>query len=178
MGQVERAAPAAALAELKAFLRIEDEGEDALLAGLLRAATETIEAMLGLMLFEREVEERGTVRDGCLLLRAEPARTLVRAELLERGQVVRTLESGEAELVPGAHEVGRIVCRGLEDGAQLLLRLRAGMATDWNMVPEILRLCVVRAAAHFHAHRDSAEDAGLPPAVGRMLAPWRARRLV
>jgi uncharacterized phiE125 gp8 family phage protein len=178
MAMVERAAPAAALAELKVFLRIEDEREDALLAGLLRAATETIEAMLGLMLFEREVEERGTVSGGCLLLRAEPARSLVRADLLEHGQVVRELESGEAALVLGAHEVGRLVCAGLDDGAQLLVRLRAGLATDWNMVPEILRLCVVRAAAHFHAHRDSAEDGGLPPAVGRMLAPWRARRLL
>lgn len=178
MARVERTAPAAALAELKAFLRIEDEREDALLAGLLRAATETVEAMLGLVLFEREVEERGTVRGGGMQLRSEPARTLVRADLLETDGAVRSLAGDEAVLVQGAHETGRIACAGVPDGAVLSVRLRAGLAADWNMVPEVLRLSVVRAAAHFHAHRDAGDDAGLPPAVGRLLAPWRARRLL
>ena len=78
----EKVPPAVALGELKAFLRIEDSAEDALLAGLLRAATETVEAMLGLLLFERDVEERGVVRNGKLALTAEPAALFARSFLM------------------------------------------------------------------------------------------------
>lgn len=174
MRRVESGAPAAALAELKAYLRIEDAREDALLAGLLRAATETVEAMLGVLLFEREVEERGPLKDGGLTLTGEPARSLVSV----------TLESADGfeTAVPGTFEVtrdgvGRVQVAGEGPGAVVKVRYRAGMGADWNWVPEVLRLAVLRAAAHFHAHRDGADDGGLPPAVRRMLAPWRSRRV-
>jgi uncharacterized phiE125 gp8 family phage protein len=172
MRVVETGAPGAALAELKAYLRIEDAREDALLAGLLRAATETVEAMLGVLLFEREVEERGPLKDGGLTLTGEPARSLE--------SVVLVSADGSETLVPGKLEVsrdgvGRVLVEG--PGGTVKVRYRAGMGADWNWVPEVLRLAVLRAAAHFHAHRDGADDAGLPPAVRRMLAPWRARRV-
>jgi uncharacterized phiE125 gp8 family phage protein len=175
MRAVETGAPAAALAELKAYLRIEDAREDALLAALLRAATETVEAMLGVLLFEREVVERGVVAAGAVALSAEPARSLVAAALV-------AADGGETALAGARFEVsrdgvGRLLVSGLDEGAQVSVRYRAGMGADWNWVPEVLRLAVLRAAAHFHAYRDAADDAGLPPAVRRMLAPWRVRRV-
>ena len=177
MAGIEKAPPAAALAELKAYLRIEDNGEDALLSALLRAATETVEAMLGLLLFEREVVERGDVRGGVLGLAAEPARSLVGAEAVAIDGTSRTLGAGEAQFRVGRYGEGRLEVSGLPDCQQLLVRYRAGMASDWNWVPEVLRLSVIRAAAHFHSHRDAPDDPGIPPAVRRMLSPWRARRV-
>lgn len=177
MRTTEKVPPAAALAELKAYLRIEDGREDALLAGLLRAATETVEAMLGVLLFERQVEERGCLVGGRLALSAEPARELVSASVPAAGGGEILLASGEAVLTVSRHGVGSVQVPGLGEGAELVVRYRAGTASSWNWVPEVLRLSVVRAAAHFHAHRDAADDAGLPPAVKRMLAPWRSRRL-
>ncbi|MGL6043737.1 MAG: hypothetical protein ACRC1J_07415, partial [Sandaracinobacteroides sp.] len=78
---------------------------------------------------------------------------------------------------PGSNGIGRVEVQGLCDGSELIVRYRAGMGADWNWVPEVLRLSVIRAAAHFHTHRDSPDDPGVPPAVRRMLGPWRTRRL-
>ncbi|TPE58515.1 hypothetical protein FJQ54_15730 [Sandaracinobacter neustonicus] len=177
MPSIEKTPPAAALAELKAYLRIEDSGEDALLSQLLRAATETVEAMLGLLLFEREVEERGEVRDGALRLVAEPARSLVSAEAVAADGTGRVLAAGEGQFRVGRYGEGRLDVPAFPDCQQLVVRYRAGMASDWNWVPEVLRLSVIRAAAHFHAHRDAPDEPGVPPAVRRMLTPWRARRI-
>jgi uncharacterized phiE125 gp8 family phage protein len=174
---IEKAPPAAALGELKDFLRIEDSREDALLAGLLRAATETVEAMLGLLLFEREVEERGTARDGVLALRAEPARTLIEARAELSDGSLRLLSAAEASLKLDGRGCGQLALAGVSDGTVLVVRYRAGMATDWNWVPEALRLAVIRVASHFFSHRDAADDAGIPPAVRRMISPWRTRRM-
>ncbi len=176
MRVVETGAPAAALSELKAYLRIEDGREDALLAGLLRAATETVEAMLGVLLFEREVTERGPLRGGELSLTAEPARSLVSVALAE-SDGTESPYTGQASFEVSREGVGRVLVPGQPDGRTVTVRYRAGMGADWNWVPEVLRLAVLRAAAHFHAHRDGADDSGLPPAVRRMLAPWRARRM-
>jgi uncharacterized phiE125 gp8 family phage protein len=174
---IEKAPPAAALGELKLFLRIEDSREDALLAGLLRAATETVEAMLGLLLFEREVEERGIARSGSLVLTAEPARTLVLARLELADGTQRTLGALEASLRTDAHGCGQLTLQGVSDGTDVVVRYRAGMASDWNWVPESLRLAVIRVASHFFSHRDAPDDPGIPPSVRRMISPWRARRL-
>jgi uncharacterized phiE125 gp8 family phage protein len=177
MLKIEKAPPAAALGELKAFLRIEDSREDALLAGLLRAATETVEAMLGLLLFEREVEERGAARAGAFALTAEPARTLLEASAELADGSVRPLSALEASLKLDGNGCGQLALAGVADGTALVVRYRAGMATDWNWVPEALRLAVIRVASHFFSHRDAADDAGIPPAVRRLISPWRTRRM-
>lgn len=177
MQTIEKAPPGAALGELKAFLRVEDSREDALLAGLLRAATETVEAMLGLLLFERDVEERGCAEGGAFALTAEPARILVdvRVELADGS--LRLLSALEASLKLDGNGCGKLALAGVADGTALVVRYRAGMATDWNWVPETLRLAVIRVASHFFSHRDGADDGGIPPAVRRMISPWRTRRM-
>lgn len=177
MAKVESAPPGAALAELKQYLRIEDAREDALLSGLLRAATETVEAMLGVLLFERAVEEKAIVRGGMVALVAEPARSLVGVDSVGADGEPSPVALAQTVFSPSASGVGRVQLAGIGDGTEVIVRYRAGMGADWNWVPEVLRLSVIRAAAHFHAHRDSPDDPGIPPAVRRMLGPWRARRL-
>lgn len=175
---IETTPPAAALAELKAFLRIESGQEDALLAGLLRAATETVEAMLGVLLIEREVEERGIIAAGRMKLTAEPARTLVEASRVDEAGEAVAVAGDRLRLQPGRHGGASLLVEGARDGEEIIVRYRAGTAANWNWVPEVLRLSVIRAAAHFHARRDAADDPGVPPAVRRMLAPWRSRRVL
>lgn len=162
--------PAVLLAELKAYLRIEDEEEDALLTWLLRAATEAVEAWLGWLLIERDVEEWRVVRQGSIDLGASPVRALLEAES-EDG-------TGEGALRVSRFGVGLVAMSGVADGASVRVKYRAGLAQDWNGLPEPVRLGVLRAAAHFHAHRDAGADGGLPPAVARLVGPWRARRML
>jgi uncharacterized phiE125 gp8 family phage protein len=177
MVATDRAPPAAALEELKAFLRIETSLEDALLTGFLRAATEAVEAMLGLILFERGVTERGLLSEGGMRLAVGPMRSLVSVETVGTDGTLSAAPDDAARLLIGTHGEGRIDAPQLPEEAGVQVRYRAGWATDWNGVPEVLRLCVIRTAAHFHAHRDSPDGAGVPPAVLRMLGPWRTRRI-
>lgn len=73
-----KAEPAVSIDVLKAHLRLENDAEDALLAGWLRAATEVVENETGMLLLERAVVEtvavgNGSVRVTCRLLRTVEA---------------------------------------------------------------------------------------------------------
>lgn len=178
MAAGEKAPPAAAVAELKAFLRIEGDEEDALLAAFLRAATEAVEASLGRVLIARAVVERRRVRAGAVALGVEPVLALEGVSLPGADGELGMLEPGRALLELSAHGRGRVGLSGIADGVEVEASYRAGMAEDWNGLPELLRLAVLRAAAHVHRVRDAPDDPGLPVAVARMLAPWRARRML
>ena len=100
---------------------------------------------------------------------------MARAEFSDGTQ--RALEPSEASLRIDGHGVGQLCLQGLSDGTDIVVRYRAGMANDWNWVPESLRLSVIRVASHFFNNRDAPDDPGIPPSVRRMISPWRARRM-
>jgi uncharacterized phiE125 gp8 family phage protein len=163
--------PAVLLEELKAWLRLEEPEEDALLAWLVRAATEAVEAELGRWLVARVATERRLVRDGSVRLRHGPVTGPVTAALADGGTLLTVT------LVTGAQGQGTALFDGVADGAAVDLSYVAGMGVDWTGMPETARLAVVRTAAHFFQHRDAIEDGGLPAAAMRLLAPLRVRRL-
>lgn len=169
---VEKAVAGAAIAELKAHLRVEDGAEDALLAGWLRAATEAAELELGQLLIEREVEEVTAVRCGAARPTLAPVRSVGGVDTLDAAGAWVAVAGFALKRSPA-----RVVVGGVMDGAELRLRYRAGIGTDWNGLPEMVRQAVIRLAAHFYAHRDSAGVPAVPPAVRQLLAPLRARRL-
>lgn len=172
-----KAGTVAPIEELKAFLRIEDSGEDALLAGLLRAATEAVEAWLGWQLMAREVSERSCVKDSMIRLTATPVQSVSRVSLLHIEGTEEILPAGNWALDVSRFGAATVALTGVQEGQKVLAYYLAGLADDWNGLPEPVRLGVLRAAAHFHAHRDGAADAGLPPAVARLVSPWRVKRL-
>lgn len=171
-----KAPPAAALDEMKAYLRVDTSEEEPLLAALLRSATETVEAMMGVLLVERDVEERAAVRQGEVVLGTEPVRSLGSVHVVAADGGEQLLEPGLAALELSRGGAGKVRL-GLADGEAVVIRYRAGMATHWSWLPEVLRLAVLRAAAHFYANRDSRDESGLPLAVKKMVAPWRRRRM-
>lgn len=170
------AAPVVPIVELRTYLRIETDAEDAVLAGLIRAATSMVEAWLGRLLVERSVTERFDDPAGALRLSAGPVAAVSAVTLTPPGGDDGPLAEGDWRLVrqrDGAAEIRLL--RGIE-GA-LTVSYRAGMAADWNGLPEALRLAVMRAAGHLHLNRDGADDSGLPLAVRQLLAPWRRLRI-
>jgi uncharacterized phiE125 gp8 family phage protein len=167
-----RAPQAAALDELKAYLRLETADEDALLQGFLRSATAVAEAFTGQMFLARDLVDR--VEEGVrqVVLRGRP--------LINIQAISRQTADGDEPLALGEWHVDRmpsgraaVMLRGPAE-APLTVRYRAGMADDWNGLAEPLRFSVVRVAAHSFAHRDRADDPGYPPLVWQLLAPWRA----
>lgn len=161
----------AALAEAKAFMRIDGMNEDTVLAGIIGSVCGLCEAFIGQMLIARGVVET---------LAATGAWTrLGRTPVINVTQVSETI-GGMAVVVPGA-EIdidaagdGWVRHGGtyVADGLQLVVAYRAGLAADWASVPAALRGGIVRLAAHLYAHRD-ADGACPPAAVAALWGPFR-----
>jgi uncharacterized phiE125 gp8 family phage protein len=165
------------LPELKAYLRIDGDLEDAVLAALLRATVGQVEAWIGAPLIYREVRQAGVAVGGRLRLWHEPVAGVMEVSMI-------AADGTEVPVAAGSWSVERVAAGPVElslaDGSSgpIAVRYCAGLGVDWNGVPEAIRLAVMRAAAHAFANRDGGEDAGLPGAARQLLAPFRRTRLV
>jgi hypothetical protein len=158
------------LAECKAALRLERDDEDGLIAGHIRTAMALCEAFTGQWLIEREGEQRLA---GDLVWQRLLVAPVVQVSGVFAGPTA--LAAGwEAEV--SADGSGWVRLTQAPPGP-VAARFRAGLAPDWNGVPEPLRAGIVRLVSHFYSHRDAA-DAGPPPAaVAALWRPWRRMAL-
>jgi uncharacterized phiE125 gp8 family phage protein len=169
---IETGSMAVSIAECKAYLRLDRDNEDALIAGFIRTAMGLCEAFTGQWLIIREAEQRLAETAEWQRLSARPVVAIIGV-------------SGSNGALPGtAYETDIDVDGGgwvrlLEPAGVTapVVRFRAGMGVDWNGVPEALRQGLIRLVVHLFTHRD-APDAGAPPAaVAAMWRPWRRVRL-
>lgn len=164
--ELEKGGLAVSLAECKAYLRLERDDEDAVLAGMVRTAMALCEAFVGEWLLIREGEQRLEPRVEWQRLAVQPVRTVVE---VRDGDTVLPVDGWAAHADAG----GTVWVRLAALGTAPVVRFRAGMAADWNGIPEALRHGIVRLAVHLFTHRDAA-DAGPPPAaVAALWRPWR-----
>lgn len=164
--------------QLRAYLRIEGSDEDALLAGLLRSATELCEAFTRLALVEREVEETLPARAAWTRLGQAPVRAILAVSRIDPSGAATTPMAGEdysIDIDAGGDGWVRVLRSG--GGGRVLVRYRAGQAADWNGIAEPLRQGIVRMAAHLYTHRDDASGGPPPAAVTALWLPWRRLRL-
>lgn len=162
-----------ALAELKSFLRISVSDEDALLAGLVRAAADLCEVFIGRALIERSVEEVAAAATVRIRLGAGPVRAIDNVASLDEAGTAALLgaEDFTAEIDAGGE--GGVTLRGATAARRLRITYRVGMATDWNGVPEMLRHGIIRLAAQYYLRRGETKDAEVPAAVTALWRPWR-----
>lgn len=157
---------AVSLGEVKAYLRIDGAEEDALLAGLVRSACALCEAFTGQVLIA-EARSQTIAADGQWhRLSATPVRSFEGAFVGADAAAFDSLTdaSGDGWVRVSGSTAARVV-------------VEAGLADDWNGVPEPLRQGIVRLTAHLYANRDAAGDAGPPAAVAALWRPWRRMRL-
>jgi uncharacterized phiE125 gp8 family phage protein len=160
--------PAVSLPELKSLLRIEHDIEDALLAALLRTATEAAEAFLGTVQLQRGFEQRWTLdaASRVKLLRG-PMVTLISV-------VVNAVVLAAPDYVLTTDAQGEKWLDVLSVGSgEATVQFVAGMATDWNGIPEAVRFGIMRHAAHLYANRDNDMAVAIPSAVLALWQPWR-----
>ena len=163
-----------ALAEVKAYLRVDGAGEDAAIAGLVSAAAAVCEAFGGVTLLAREFDE--TLNGGPAWMRL--ARTPVRS--------IMAVSDAEGSLLPieafatdidadGDGWVRRLAVADLVGAAsaRMRVRYRAGLSETWGGLPAPLRQGVVRLASHLYVNRDGAGDVVPPAAVTALWRPYR-----
>jgi uncharacterized phiE125 gp8 family phage protein len=175
--QDSKAAAPVSLAEVKSFLRIGNSDEDALLAGLVRTATELCEAFTGLVLIEREMTEVIPASSAWTRLSPTPVRAIQTVAKVGDGGAQTALAAGSFAMDIDSNGDGWIRVIEVTPCGRLSVALIAGLASDWNGVPEALRQGIVRLVGHLHAHRDAAADVGPPFAVTALWRPWRRMRL-
>jgi uncharacterized phiE125 gp8 family phage protein len=172
------ALPPAALAELKEWLGISAAQDDAPLTALLRAALAACEGFTGLMPIEALVEEVLPASGVWQMLFTRPVRTIVALDTIAadgtRSALPNTAYTAEIDADGG----GRVMVPSPGEARRIAVRFTAGVAPDWDSLPEALRHGMLRLAAHQHRERDSAGAAPFPPAaVAALWRPWRRMRL-
>lgn len=167
----------AMLDEVKAYLRLENDEEDAPLGAIIIAAIAHGEGYLNQMLITRTVRQTLPVSDRWQKLGASPVASVTAVLGLPA-------EGAAFPLLTGAYAVdidssGDGWVRTLQPGSagRIEVTYHAGLAAQWSGLPEAIRLGLLRLVGHFYAHRDAAGDAGPPAAVAALLRPWRRMRL-
>ncbi|WP_324262153.1 hypothetical protein U4960_03110 [Altererythrobacter sp. H2] len=168
---------AAALAELKDWLGIRTPAEDALLGRLLASALEACEAFTGTMPLIQGCAEVLPVRAEWQRLSTRPVSAITQAIGLPAEGSAFPLAGDAFELEIEADGTGLV--RVFRPGAagRIDVRYIAGLASQWNGLPDALRHGALRLAAHLYRNRDSGTDAALPAAVAALWRPWRVVRL-
>jgi len=182
------AGPAAeplSFAEAKAFLRIDHDAEDALVASLVTAARATVEALTRRALIDQEWR---IVRDawpasGLLVVPVNPLRAVTGAHVLDAAgdevAVPPEVLLADASRLPAVIRVERGAApqpgRPL---AGIAIDVTAGHGPTAADVPAPLIEAVRLVLAHFYEHRDvPGPGAAFPAALDTLVAPFRVTRL-
>jgi uncharacterized phiE125 gp8 family phage protein len=159
------------LAEAQAFARVETGDEEALLAALIRTASNLCEAFLGQVVIERGFTEQLSASHEWQRLDTAPVRSIdgvaVDGVPLDAGAYATDIDAsgrGWVRLAAG-RSYGVMQVSG-----------SAGMASGQNDAPEAVRHGVLRLVTHLFAARDG--DGGeIPAAVSALWRPYRRMRL-
>lgn len=163
------------LGEAQAYVRIETGEEEALLAGMMRAASAICEQFIGQWLMQRSFAQRLAPNGEWQRLGVTPVASISGVEAVA--------DNGTKSLLPASDYAVDIDASGdgwvrvqTSSAKWIDVSGTAGMAAGRNDLPEPLRFGLVRLVAHLFAHRDG--DAGEPPAaVSALWRPYRRIRL-
>lgn len=170
-----------ALAEFKSWLGISRPNEDDLLIGLLQASLATCEAFTGQAPLMQMIEEWAPPGADRSTLTTRPITSLVSVELIVPGANRSVLDASEYQVEFEASGTASIkLCSSL-DAQAVAVRVRAGIAADWESVPAALKQGMIRLAAYYYRDRDRTgggkPDTPPPSSVSALWRPWRILRL-
>jgi uncharacterized phiE125 gp8 family phage protein len=175
--EMEPGALAVPVEEMKACLRIGTATDDAMLAGLIRAASGLCEQFLGQWLVIREARETLPPAAEWRMLTARPARAILSVVGLDAA-------GGEVALPVASHAVdidasgdGWVRVAGAAGVSRIAVRYLAGIGAAGADLPEAIRQGIIRMAADQYLRRGTEEGSHPPAAVTALWRPWRRMRL-
>jgi len=164
------------LDEARGWLRMGATIDDAVVAGLVRAAASICEAFVGQWLIVRAGEESLVLRGGTLRLAARPVVAVDAVTLLRPDGAETVLDADRYRVTIARDGSARVAIHAAGDAGYARIAFRAGMAAEPNAVPEAIRQGLLRMIQHLHAARDGADET--PPAmIAALWQPWRRRTL-
>ena len=158
--------------EARSWLRLGASIDDAVVAQLVRAATNICEAFIGQWLVARVGEEIMPLQARAVPLRARPVIAVDGVTLLRADGGARELGEGDYRTVIGRDGTAFVTVHDPGDAIRVCIAYRAGMAEGPNGIPEAIRQGIVRMTQHLHDARDGM--GGAPPAaIAALWQPWR-----
>jgi len=174
MEAVARPIIEAARDEAKAWLRIETAQDDTAIEALCRSAIGMAEDFCAQRLFARAGEEMLDPARDWRRLHACPVRTISAVAEVDAGGAAIPIAAGGYGIDIDANGDGWVRVTKAPLPRRVSIGLTAGLAEDWEGLPDALRQGVVRLAAHLFGESAS----GAPPAIVTALwRPWRRMRL-
>ncbi len=168
---------AAGIEETRAYLRMGAAVDDAVIAGLLRAATVLCEDFTGLALVARAVVERLPAHSAWQKLALTPVRTIdmVTGLPAEGSGFALATDARETQIDANGDGWVRVTRPGA--AGRVEIAYQAGLSDDAGSVPDALRQGIVMLCAHLHRMRDGEGGSAPPAAVTALWRPWRRVRL-
>jgi uncharacterized phiE125 gp8 family phage protein len=171
------------LPEMKAYLRVDDEAEDDLIAGLIKAARLMVEAVSRRIL----VEQRWRVfldrwpENGKVPLPVAPLLGVDRIKVFNAAGDATEFEASVIETDPASDPPCIIVSDAPSPGKArngIEVELRAGFGASPDAVPATLKLAIKLLVAHWFENRgDVVGEQILPPQAMALVAPFQRARL-
>lgn len=160
------------LNEARGWLRLGTTIDDAVVAGLVRAATSICEAFVGQWLLVRVTDETLPVGSGAVQLGVRPVVGVDAVTLLAEGGEEIVLAPTDYRVTIARDGTARVAIALPGDMPRVRVTYRAGMAEDANGIPEAIRQGIVRMTQHLHDARDGT-GAAPPAAIAAFWQPWR-----
>jgi uncharacterized phiE125 gp8 family phage protein len=170
------------LAETKAFLQLDSDHEDDLIAGLIQSARETAEDITGRALITRSLRQifRGSPARGVFTLAKSPLVQITQVQYINAEGVAAQIDNSTFYVDLGQSRL--ITLAGFPKPAfvspaeALWIDYTAGYGPAMAAVPASLRMAILLIVRELFEHRGEGESA-LPLRAQALLAPFAAVRL-
>ena len=174
------------LAEAKQTLRVSHDSEDALIASLISAAREEVEAACGLALLDQSWRLTLDVLPplGRVLLRRHPVREIVSVTAFGQDGEGETLDPATYRLMAQSRPAVLYFTTQADrskTGNGYEIDFKAGFGEAGADVPDLLKRAILLLTAHWYEFRahlaPRSQPHSFPAGYERLIAPWRSRRL-
>ncbi|WP_321327064.1 hypothetical protein [uncultured Parasphingorhabdus sp.] len=169
--------PAALIAEVREFVRIDHQADDDAIDAFLRGAASLCEDFTGQMLIVRSVTDMLPAPHVWQKLKRLPVQSITSVEYVAANGTAAALAVEDYALDIDSDGIGWIRLHQSDGGSRIRVTYSAGLAMDWDELPAGLRQGIVRMAGYLYANRDGVDAGGPPSAVTALWRPHRRMRI-